>query len=76
MVYNYNKWHNQYMKNSEETFCITTRKSMDVVEVLDAKGNKILEVAILETRKADVKLGFRASPEFKYVLIRATDELH
>lgn len=63
-------------KSSEQTFCITTRRSMDIVEVYDAKGNKIVEVAILETRKADVKLGFRASPEFKYVLIRAEDGIH
>lgn len=62
------------MDKSDQTFCITTRRSMDIIEVVDAEGKKILEVAILETRKADVKLGFRASPEFKYVLIRALED--
>lgn len=61
-------------KSDETTFCVTNRRCLDIVEVYDANGKKILEVAILETRKYDVKLGFRASPEYKYALVRALDD--
>ena len=63
-------------KSEESTFCVTTRKCLDIIEVFDEKNNKILEVAIIETRKQDVKLGFRASPKFKYVLIKSEDGIH
>jgi hypothetical protein len=47
---------------------------MDVIEVYDEQGNKILEVAILETRKGDVKLGFRGSKALRYCLLRALED--
>ena len=62
------------MEKSDETFCVTTRRSLDVIEVYDANGNKVLEVAILETRKGDVKLGFRADKSYRYVLLRALED--
>lgn len=62
------------MEKSDDRFCITIRRNLDVIEVYNGKGEKILEVAILETRKFDVKLGFRAKPEYKYTLVRALDD--
>lgn len=61
-------------ETKSESFLITDRKSLDVIEVYDSQGKKVLEVAILNTSKEKVKLGFRGPRSLKYCLLKAIDE--
>ncbi len=67
--------------NEDETFWVTVRNVMDVLEVYDVEGNKLLEVAVLDIYKAEsqrprVKLGFRANKALRYALLRALEDVH
>jgi hypothetical protein len=69
------------MEENDETFWVTIRNVMDVLEVYDVEGNKVLEVAVLDiykaqTSRARVKLGFRGKSTLKYVLVRSLDDVH
>ena len=62
-------------ENKEDTFCVTNRGELDIIQVFK-DGKQILEVAVLTISKNKVKLGFKASSEYKYVLTRVEDGVH
>lgn len=59
--------------DNNDTFCVTSREELDIIQVYK-DGKQILEVAVLHISKSKVKLGFRASKEYKYTLTRAIED--